>query len=222
MALATYEQLKATVRRWSKRKDAIDAFIDDFILLAEQEIYSPADRGGVKATPLRIKEMDTRSTATVSITERFIELPDDFLEMRRLKINAQTDTVPGFSEDRDIKYRAPDQLLLSESSGAPGFFTVTSQLGFERIPDQVYSLEMQYYKKETALSSANTTNAVLTKYPGIYLNGALSALWDHFDEPVESDRYHSIMTGMIKGANRGENKSRYGNAPQIKKERRGP
>lgn len=216
MATNTYSGLKDLVRRWSKRRDAKDDFIDDFIVLAEEEIYSNA------IAPLRIKEMDTRATATVSITSRFLALPDDFLEMRRFKINAQTDTVPGFANDVDIRSRAPDQLLLNNIDGPPGFFAVTSQLEFERIPDQLYSVDMQYYKKETPLSDANTTNIVLTNHPGIYLNGCLWALWDYFSEPEEADRYHAIMIGQIKGANKASKKSLYGNAPQIRRERNGP
>ena len=134
MALDTYANLKDAIRRQSKRLDAEDAFIDDFINLAEEEFYSN------EVTQLRIKEMDTRSTATVSITTRFLALPDRFLEMRRLKINAATASVPGLSSDLDVKFRAPDQLLLSPNTEIPRFFSVTSQLEFERIPYQLYSI----------------------------------------------------------------------------------
>ena len=216
MALDTYANLKDAIRRHSKRKDATDAFIDDFIDLAEEEIYSN------EVTQLRIKEMDTRSTATVSITSRFLALPDRFIEMRRFKINAQTDTVPGFAHDIDIRFRAPDQLLLNNNTDAPGFFAVTSQLEFERIPDRLYSVEMQYFAKETPLSVSNTTNAVLTNYPSIYLYGSLWALWQYYSEEEKAEYYHDKMIGSIRGANKAESKSRFGNAPQIKRERRGP
>ena len=216
MALSNYSDLKDAVRRFSKRADVKDAFIDDFIALAEEEIYSN------DVAPLRIKEMDTRATATAVITTRFLALPDDFLEMRRFKINAQTATVPGFANDVDIKFRAPDQLLLSDITGPPGFFSVTSQLEFERIPDRAYSLDMQYYKKMTGLSDANTTNDILTNYPSIYLNGCLWQLWDYYSEQELADRYQGKMLGAIKGANKLSNKSRWGNAPQIKRERNGP
>lgn len=216
MAINSYAGLKDAVRRWSKRKDATDAFIDDFISLAEEEIYSNP------VSPLRIKEMDTRATATVSITERFLALPERFLEMRRFKINAQTSTTPGFANDNDIRFRAPDQLLLNSISGAPSFFSVTSQIGFERIPDQLYVVEMQYFSKELPLSDTNTSNAVLTNYPSIYLNGALWALWQYYSEEEKAEYYHTKMVDGISGANRAEKRSRYGNAPQIHKERNYP
>jgi len=216
MALANYADLLDFLRRQSKRKDANDATIDDFILMAEEEFYSN------EVTQLRIKEMDTRSTATVSTSSRFLALPDLFLEMRRLKINAQTSTVPGFANDVDITFRAPDQLILSANTDAPIFFSVTSQLEFERIPDRAYSIEMQYFAKEVALSSSNTTNSVLTNYPSVYIFGSLWALWLHFSEEEKADMYHKLMLGAIRGANKGERKARYGNAPQIHRGRNRP
>jgi hypothetical protein len=216
MAIDTYTNLKDAIRRQSKRLDAGDAFIDDFIDLAEEEFYSN------ELTQLRIKEMDTRSTATVSTSSRFLALPDRFLDMRRLKINAQTESVPGLSSDLDVKYRAPDQLLLNPNTDIPRFFTVTSQLGFERIPDQLYEIEMQYFAKEVALSDSNTTNAILTNYPSIYLYGSLWALWLYYSEEEKANFYHGLMLGAIRGANKSERKARYGNAPQIKRERNGP
>jgi len=216
MALDTYANLIDAIRRQSKRTAASDAIINDFIELAEEEFYSN------EITQLRIKEMDTRSTATVSTSSRFLALPDRFLEMRRLKINAATSSVPGLSSDLDVKFRAPDQILLNENTDIPRFFTVTSQLGFERIPDRAYTIEMQFYAKETALSSSNTTNAILTNYPSIYLYGALWSLWLYYSEEELADHYHKLMLGAIRGANKSERKARFGNAPQIKKERRGP
>lgn len=216
MSLSNYDGLKDAVRRWSKRKDAIGDFIDDFIVLAEEKIYSN------EIAPLRIKEMDTRATATASTTSRFLALPDRFLDMRRLKVNAQTDTVPGPVNDCDIRFQAPDQLLLSNITDIPGFFSVTSQLEFERIPDREYEIEMQYFAEEIPLSGDNTVNAVLTKYPSIYLNGTLWALWQHYKEEELSEYYLTKCLNAIGAANKSENKSRYGNAPQIRKERRGP
>lgn len=216
MSLSNYAGLKDAIRRWSKRKDATNAFIDDFITLAEEKIYSNED------APLRIKEMDTRATATLSTSERFVALPNGYLDMRRLKVNASTASVPGPSVDFDVRYRAPDQLILTDIEGVPGFFTVTSQIGFDRVPDQEYTIEMQYYAKQTSLSDTNTTNDILTNYPSIYLNGSLWALWQYFSEEEKSEYYYGKMITAIQGVNKRENKARYGNAPQIKKERRGP
>jgi len=213
MAISTYTGLKDAIRRWSKRLDATDAFMDDFIDLCEEKIYAN------EIEPLRIKEMDTRSTATVLTTSRFIALPTDFVQMRRLKINAQTTTVPGPSRDTDVRYAAPDQIILSDQTGQPSFFTTTSQLGFERIPDRAYTIEMQFWAKETALSDANTTNAVLTNYPSIYMMGSLWALWDYYSEPQMSADYYNKFLGAIKGANKVEKNGRYGPTPQIRSER---
>ena len=216
MSLTDYAGLKDAVRRWSKRKDATDDFIDDFIDLAEQTIYSN------EVSPLRIKEMDTRATATVSITDRYLDLPDLFIDMRRFKINAQTSTTPGFAEDIDIRFRAPDQLLLNNLSGFPGFFSITNQIEFERIPDQLYIVEMQYFAKELPLDTDNPINAVLTRFPSIYLHATLSELWKYYNEEEKAEFYNAKALAAIVSANKAEKKAMYGNAPQIHKERSGP
>ena len=96
MALGTYAQLKDSIVTWSKRKDATVGILDDFILIAEEEMFGNPD------SPLRLNAMDTRATASASTSERFLALPDRFISMRRLKLNlAQGDT--------DVKFMSPEE-----------------------------------------------------------------------------------------------------------------
>jgi len=200
MALDSYANLKASIRTWSKRTDAKDALIDDFIDLAEEEMY------GNPMSPLLLNAMDTRSTAATSTSERFLALPDGFIEMRRLKLNLSLG-------DCDVKFMAPDQLRLNGVSGIPRFFSVTSQLEFDRVPDSAYTVEMQFWSKPTALSDSNTTNTVLTNFPSIYLYGSLWALWMYFKEEELSEFYYGKFIGALKGANKQDKGGRYGAAP---------
>ena len=80
---------------------------------------------------------------------------------------------------------------------------------------------MQYLKKETALSDTNTTNEILTHVPNIYLYGALWAMltWSHKDE---AGAMFTNFIGSIAGANKRDNKGRYGAAPRIRMEKRIP
>tara|TARA_Y100000310_G_scaffold345726_1_gene468879 strand:- start:2255 stop:2884 length:630 start_codon:yes stop_codon:yes gene_type:complete len=205
MALDTYANLKISIRSWSHRGDMTDALIDDFIDMAESEMYNNA------VEPLRIREMESRATASLSTSDRFLALPDLFLAMRRLKLNLS-------GGDCDVKFQAPDQMVILGTSGIPRFYTVTSQLGFDRVSDSAYTGEMQYYKKLTALSSANTTNDILTNYPEIYLNGALSYL-HRFTQDIENAEYYkTLFYTAIKGANKSARKGRYGSAPFIRTE----
>lgn len=205
MALNSYVNLKASIRDWSHRNDMEDSLLDDFIDLAEQDMYHNSDMH------LNIRDMEKRATATVSTTERFLALPDGFIQMRRLKLNlAQGDT--------DLKFMAPDQLLLQGVSGQPKFYTVTSQLGFDRTPDTAYTIEMQYFASETPLSDANTTNDVLTTFPKVYLYGALSFLYSFTIEPELETKYRALFLDAIRGANTTARAGRYGSAPFIRTE----
>jgi len=214
MSLDTYTNLKSEIRDWSHRNDMTDARIDSFIDLAETEMYAPGDdiTTGKASDPLQLRVMEARAKATVSTSSRFLALPDNFIEMRRLKLNLA-------QGDCDVKFRAPDQMILNGVSGIPKFFSVSSQLEFDRTPDSTYTIEMQYLKKEVALSDSNTTNEILTNLPNIYLYGALWALYLWTDQEEKSVVMFSRFVNAIAGANLRDKKGRYGAAPRIRTEK---
>ncbi len=203
MALDTVQNLRAAVKRQSHRNDIDDAQVNDFIDQAESEIYAN------EFDILRVREMDTRSTATTSTTVRFLELPDNFLEMRRLSI------LLGSGDTPDVTFRAPNQIIV-RPSGRPKFFTVTSQLEFDRIPDTAYDVEMQYYQSAEPLTDLAPTNFVLTTYPNIYLYGTLWALFLWTMDEQRATYYRNLFLGAIRGANKGTLKGTYGPTPSMR------
>lgn len=209
MALDNFSNLKATVKRRSKRNDVSDDDLNDYIIQCEAEFYNNA------IAPLRLRSMEARATASVSTSSRFLELPDLFLQMRRLKAN---DPYSG-GYDTDIRYMAPEQIPICGLSTLPTYFTVTTQLEFDSTPDQAYTIEMQYVKKLTALDDTNTTNDVLTNHPNIYLYGALWALFTDYQEGDLSSYYYNLFIQAIQGANNTDQAGRYGTAPAVRSER---
>lgn len=205
MALDNYTNLKAAIRTQSTRSEMSDDHIDDFIQMTEAEMYSNP------AAPIRFRSMESRQTASTSSSVRFLALPTGFLEMRRLKLNLS-------GGDCDVKYMAPDQMDLQGTSGIPRFYSVTSQLEFDRVPDSVYTIEMQLYIKLTALSSSNASNAILADHPNVYLFGSLWALWLQAQEEEKAEFYYSKFIAAIQGANTGDKKGKYGSAPRIRLE----
>ena len=198
MSLDTYANLKVAVREWTRRND-IDAHIDDVIDICEAEIYHGVD-------PLRLRSMETRSTADMDGT-RYLALPTGFLQMRQLRATAKNE---------DIRFRAPEQMAVHTTSGKPRFFTITSQLELDRVPDDTYEVEMSYYKIPTPLSSANTSNDVLANHPNIYLYGCRWAAYDYASEPEMANYNYGKFVNAIKGANRSDKKGRYGTAPVMR------
>jgi len=209
MPLDNFSNLKASIKRRSKRNDVTDADLTDYIAQCESEFYNNM------TAPLRIRAMEARATASTTTTSRFLELPDLFLQMRRLKLN---DPFGGSSGDTDLRYYTPEQMPLRGLSGVPCFFTITTQLEFDATPDQVYTVDMQYVKKLPALDDTNTTNAILTDSPNVYLFGSLWALFQEFQEADLATYYYGNFIQAIQGANAADQAGRYGPAPVIRKE----
>ena len=153
MSLDTYTNLKIEIADHLDRDN--DSTIDTFIDLAEAR----------HKREVRIREMLARST--LDISTRYVTLPDDFLEMKGMRL--LTDPVTILNEVNFYEISR----VRSESSGKPTYFTVHEEIELDRTPDQTYTLEHVYYFSLTALSSSNETNAILTKAPDLYLYGAL-------------------------------------------------
>jgi hypothetical protein len=115
---------------------------------------------------LRHWKMEKRATANTVASQRTLELPTDFIEMRHLKLNTDPYTV--------LEYLSPAVLnFASTLTDRPAYYTVVGdEIVFEPTPDSVYEVEMYYYALP-ALSSTNTSNWLLEKYPDIYIYGTL-------------------------------------------------
>ena len=198
MTISTYLELKTAIQDWSKRKDSL-SMIDNFIDLAESDIW----------VNLNVRDMEVRATAAAPTSGRFMALPDGFLIMRRLKMVSGSDYF-------DLEYRAPDSLIIQNTAGRPATFTVTRELVFDRTPDSAYTTEMQYYRSLTPLSASNSTNAVLTRFPTVYLYGALFhfAQWAHDDLLLQ--KYSQLFDEAIKRANKIDRRGRHGPSPAMR------
>lgn len=199
MSLSTFDNLKLEIIDWSKRGD-IDLKVDTFIQMAETEMYAnPVE-------VLRVRGQETRSTATTD--GQYLALPDDFQSLRGIRF-----VIAG--EDNELVFRSPEQMQRQPSTGRPEFFTVTSQIEFNRVPDDNYTVEIHYFAKPTPLSSSNATNEVLAANPNIYLFGALWAVFKYAIDEPQSQLYYSQFINAVKGTNRLDKKGRYGPAPVM-------
>lgn len=200
MSLSTYAGLKDSIVSWSKNSGSqVLARVDDFIDLAEADIWER----------LRIRDMETTGTASLSTANRFLALPTGFLELRNMKITRTN--LP----DVPLKYQAPINIIVSDSAGLPDKFTVTSRFEFNCVPDQAYTVEYHYYASLTALSGSNTTNAVLTRFPMIYLYGSLFHYANWAMNDAMAAKYGELFLGAIDSANDNDTAGRYGPAPVV-------
>lgn len=199
MALDTYSNLKNAIVNFSGRDD-LTSLLDDFIDLAEAEMYFNS------TMPLRVRQMEQRELIGAFAGDRFTDLPDGFLDIRALVIIAGGETI-------ELKYVAPAALEIKSTNGRPQTFTITDKIEFDRKPDSAYDIDIQFYGKPTALSAANPKNAILTNYPGVYLNGALSFLYDYAREMQDAEMYYGKFIRSIQGAIKGDKSGRYGPTP---------
>ena len=185
MALTTYTELKASIGDWLNRTDLTSA-IPDFISLAEAQIERQ----------LRTRQMIVRSNANFS-TE-YGAVPDDFLETRSLKLTGTNPATP-------LAFQTIDALdSLSRTFSYPSrpkyFGIVGGQIRLVPTPDATYTTELVYYAKLTKLSSAVSTNWLLTSSPDIYLYGSLLQaapyLQDDARIPVWSSLYDKALTDV--------------------------
>lgn len=200
MSLTDYNGLLQSIEDWSKRDDVANV-IPDFIVLAEKEI----DKS------LELHDNEKRATVVLNTDDRFVKLPSDYLQIRSLRV------VDG-ANYYDMVYAPPEGLALSRIAGRPYYFTVNSKIEFDKIPDKSYTIEMTYYSTLVPLSESNTTNNVLTRYPDIYLYGALSALHRWARDEETAQYYQNLFYDRVATANKQERKSRYGSAPAMKYE----
>ena len=192
--ITSYNELKQNVLDYSKRSAAsVNSKIDSWIDLAEVDIWNV----------VRLPEMDENTTLNTNTTDRFVALPSDFIEARRLQIDLAN--LPPC----DLTYKAPKQLRILDKAGIPYAYTVTDQFELNRISDQVYTLELQYYKELTPLSASNASNAVLANHPMIYLAGCMKyfSIWAR-REPQELAQWDTMFNQQVAFANRRARRAR--------------
>lgn len=198
--LDTYDNLVKEIIDWSARDD-LGLKILSFIQLAENAMYSN------EISPLMVRSMEIVSTALAD--GQYIALPDGFESARSVRL------ITG-DNGGELTYQAPEQLFKSASTGRPRFFTIVgNEIQFDRTPDSDYTVEIQYYRKAPALSTAVQTNDVLTNHPSIYLYGALAQVFFYSQNPEEANKYTQLFISAIKGANKADKKGRYGPAPSM-------
>lgn len=195
MTITVYAELKTAIESYSKRTDIL-SLIDTFIDIAESTMYANPD------CSLRIRDMETRATGSTSTTTRYLALPTRYLEMRQLKLNlAQGDLV--------LESRTPETLPIATVASVPTLYVVTSQVEFNCISDAAYTAEFLYYQTLAPLTASATTNAILTRFPQIYLYGAMFALYQwSLQEDMEA-KYYNAFIKAIQGANNQDRRGRY-------------
>lgn len=180
MAISTYTELKAALIEWS-HKGNIDSLTGDFIALAERRIKSEFS--------INDEEIETPLTATIGSAT--ISLPSNYKSAIALYI---TDLSPR----EKLTQVMPEQLERTTDNARPVNWAIDGvSIRFDCPADQAYTFSLRYLKS-WELSDSNDTNAVLTKWPDVYLAAGLievySHAWDTENEAKWISKFNEAVT----------------------------
>lgn len=155
MALASYNDLVASVQSWMLDRSDLAPMCGDFIALAEGDLNQQ----------LRTRQQLKTATLTLDGNGQY-SVPDDYLAFRQ--VTALTNPrrplaliAPSYA-DAEVPYRL---------AGDPSYFTIDGET-LTVFPTTASNIEFIYWSKIPALSVDNQTNWLLRKFPNIYLYGA--------------------------------------------------
>ena len=178
MAITSYSELLAAGANWLHRSDLTSRF-PEFIALLEAGLNYGLSMPelGIDMPGLRVRQMETRVTATIDA--EYEDVPSDFLETRQIRLNTSPRSI--------LEYTTPAQIDATwggSTTGQPRMFSmVGDSFRFAPSPDASYTAELIYYAKVPALTASNTTNWLLTARPDIYLYGMLMHSAPYLNDP---------------------------------------
>jgi hypothetical protein len=198
MTISTYQELRDAIQSWTKRSDTLSQ-LDTFIDMAESMIWSV----------LRVREMEHRTTLSTSTASRFVDLPDDYVKMRQLMITIDDVLF-------DLEMVPLKNMNISDWAAVPCQFTVTSQIELNCVSDQVYTLEIDYFRELEPLSASEPVNDVLLKFPMIYLSACLHYAFEWQLKEDKAQYWENQFTKHVAAANRKARNGRFGPAPAMR------
>lgn len=201
MSIGSYNDLKTSIANFLARDDLTNQ-IPDFITLAEARM----------SRELETREQEKRATSTLTAGDEYIALPNDFREVREVKLNT--------SPTKVLKYYSPsglDSLYSSNGQGKPeGYSIVGLEMKLRPIPDSAYTAEIVYIGSLPSLSASSTTTLFL-RSPDLYLYGALSEAYSYLLDEARAAQYDAKFTRILEEIKIDEQRSHYGTGSlQIK------
>lgn len=201
MAISTYSELQSAVENWLARTDQT-ARVPEFISLAEGRINRV----------MYPTEAEVRATISTTAGDEFTTLPTDLRVLRLVKLNNSPNVV--------LDYYAPEQFydqIPGKTQGVPSVYTVLGrELVLRPIPDDSYTLEINYIKGVPALSDSNTTTTLLSRSPDVYLYGALAEAHRFLMDEKRAVYYGQLFDKAIEEVRIDEERARFGTSPVMK------
>lgn len=201
-SIVDYASLQTYITQLLAREGDTDitTYVPDFIQMCESDLN----------LNLRAREMITTSNINPSASNKFVPLPDGFLEVISFNDN--------FGEPLEaVPMDILEELRYASGSGNIQYYALTSQIEFERTAPASQQYPMTYFKELDI--ATDDTNGILTKYPNLYVYGSAmhAAPFLHDDERLQM--WAAFMKQTITDLN---NKARRSRRKAITDMARGP
>lgn len=198
MALATYSDLKTSVANYLGRSD-LTSQIPDFITLAEIRL----------ARELRIRQMLTSASLSVTAGDSTISIPSDFLAIRDIYLDAVPRAV--------LSYLSPSVFsreARATETGKPVVYTMSgTEFEFAPKPDANYTAKVMYFAKPAALSDNNTSNVFLANAPDALLYASLLEAEPYLMNDARVQVWANLYNNAISNLNSSDEESEYAGVP---------
>ena len=202
MAVSDYASLLSAVQSGCARSDTtFNNQVEQFIANAEERMYRGVGMAGdpLYSEAIRVPEMIT--STTLAFTSGEATTPTGWLDFQRF--DRASDVI-------GIDFMSPDELarrIADTDSGNPKWMAIegtTVRFG----PDgYTGNINIVYYAKPDGISMSNTTNAVCTAYPTLYLEGTLfeAYTWMRDGQAAQTHlaKFRSIASGIMRTVRRG-------------------
>ena len=181
-----YDSLKTEIYNWLLR-EVTDIVvtpdqIDNYISLCESELNRE----------LKVRDLQETQSLTALAGDDYVTLPNNYQSMCAIQFNTSPYDIEPMSSRANMKAQ-----FTSEPSRPKAFFILGDKIIFNCSCDGDYTLELDYYKSIPAISSLNQTNNILTKYPDLYLYGALKQANLHIKDNEKLTNVGTVYSNAI-------------------------
>lgn len=187
MSITSYSELKTAIARFMHREGLTD-LIPDFIALAESEMNR------------FLRGFRLESTVSLSITsgDDSVALPSRIREVKSVFLTGANER-----ELTKMSMAQLNNLYRNAEAGIPAHYALEgSSLKLRPTPSADGTLEVQVIRAVAPLSDIDTTNAILTNYPDIYLYGALKHGYLYLRNTQRAQEANQAFMTGIEEANR--------------------
>jgi hypothetical protein len=196
MAISTYAELQTAISNHLHRSD-LTSRIPEFISIAEARL----------GREVRSRLQEVRVTASA---DDYMSVPSDYLVMRNVFLTASGRRFKLQSIGAD----ALIEMFPSTTSGRPTHYAIIGdELALGPSPDSGYTVEMWYYKRLAALSSA--VNSLFTSNPDLYLYASLAAAGPYVRDQKQLLLWETLYEKVKAQVNMNEEQGRYGAGLQM-------